>query len=280
MKKILTLNLGAGNTVANSVTVFGASTSSSTNTIIYNTAQLLDNLNVPLSPLVDVRTSIYDDTAGKKACNVFYKLDPEKITAATFPKDVIDKMTVPLELSTSVGGDESEEAMRNGTSAQYKDNSHAISYGAMTIEDFRNVIFGVKACTNDGDLIIGISGDRNIDITSNSSDGNKVRFTYDFNQRALYKPWTSKPNGNYIWIAWPIDSGHVPNSAELEGKSWRFADVKGYSGTDSPQAIEFTFSKVVGDYILGISDSRFGVGLPYNVIVKPLEKDNGEYYID
>lgn len=280
MKKILKLNLGAGNTVANSVTVFGASATS--NTIIYNTAQLLDNLNVPLSPLVDVRTSIYDDTAGKKACNVFYKLDPQKITAATFSKEIIDKMTVPLELSTSVGGDESEDAIRGGTSAQYKDNSHAISYGAMTIEDFRNVIFGVKACTNDGDLIIGISSNNDIDqafITANSSDSNKVRFTYDFEQRALYKPWNSKPNGSYIWIAWPIDNGHILNITELRNKSCHFADVKGYSDTDSPQTIEFTF-KEVGDYILGISDSRFGVGLPYNVIVKPLEKDNGEYYID
>ena len=290
MKKILTLNLGAGNTVANSVTVLGAEYRTVTNTVIYNTAQLLDNLNVPLSPLVDVRTSIYDDTAGKRSCNVFYKLDPSVINAATYSREDIDKKMIPLSIHTSVGGSSDPSAALNGTSAQFKDNSHTLSYDSISIEDFRNIIFGVKACKHDGDLIVGFSGDRptGADL-SNYSEGN-CRFTYDFNQRALYKPFTGSPNNHYIWIAWPVDNEHVLHKDKLGGVKHRFAEVKGYSGSDSPQAIEFTFQEMTVDrsdvsvnYIVGISDSRFGVGLPYNIIVKPaVFEENGaeEYYID
>ena len=191
-------------------------------------------------------------------------------------------MKIPLDINTSVGGDSTEDAARNGTSAQYKDNSHAISYGAISVEDFRNVIFGVRTCKNDDKLIVGMSSvNTGIDTTAGHmqiKDG--LKFTYDFDQRALYKPWKGNPNGNYIWVAFP--KGSVSHLTELESRSYRFARVMGYSGNDSPQEIEFRFS-LEGDYIVGISDSRFGVGLPYNVIVKPemlTVGDNEEYYID
>lgn len=222
----------------------------------YNVAQLLDNLNIPLSPLVDVKTSLYENKNTKNPVNVLYNIDSSLLTSTAFDHVVTGVST---------------------------NSDNTVHVNTVSISQLYYKMFGIQVLQNTSGFRCGLAT-----VKSGLPVGglNSNSFSYTFSNPGVYNPVILSPSAQYIWIA--VKASEIVNQAKvnfnsdgetsLSNDSSYYIAVQGYSENDSPQYIELDTTAYrnsdyldpnVGEYIIFFTDSRFGIGLNYNIIVKP-----------
>lgn len=235
--------------------LFGADLLNDTNdsSLHYNNAQLIDNLNIPLSPLIDVKTSLYENRDTKAPVNVLYKID-----TSVMPSSAIDN--VIINVSTN--------------------SDNTVHVETVSLDNLYYRMFNINVLENTKGFRYGVSDSDIHTVNININDSSSGLFTYDFGNPSVYKKYNINPSDEYIWIA--VDKNELLSSVDINSDgtlsidSSYFIEACGFSGNDSPQAIELdTVTTSVTDnnnvtWVVFISDSKFGIdGLKYNIIVKP-----------
>ncbi len=222
----------------------------------YNVAQLLDNQNIPLSPLIDVKTSIYEDKNSKEPVNVLYNVDSSQLMSTAFDTVVT---------SVNTNSDNTAHVETVGISQLY----------------YR--MFGIQTLQNTAGFRCGLASVKSSLPVGGLSNN---LFTYIFSNPGVYNPVVLSPSSQYIWLA--VKSSEIISQANvnfnsdgempLTSDSSYYIGVQGYSENDSPQYIELDTTAYrnsdyanpdIGEYIIFFTDSLFGIGLNYNIIVKP-----------
>lgn len=222
----------------------------------YNVAQLLDNLNIPLSPLVDAKTSIYANKNTKNPVNILYDIDSSLISSTAFDSVVTNVST---------------------------NSDNTVHVNTVGISQLYYRMFGIHTLQNTSGFRCGLASAKSSLSVGGLSNNS---FTYTFSNPGVYNPVILSPSSQYIWIA--IKASEIVNQANinfnsdgeiiLSTDSSYYIGVQGYSENDSPQYIELDTTAYrnsdypdpnVGEYMIFFTDSRFGIGLDYNLIVKP-----------
>lgn len=222
----------------------------------YNVAQLLDNQNIPLSPLIDVKTSLYEDKNSKNPVNVLYNIDSSLLMSTAFD-------TVVTGVDTN------------------SDNTVHVKTAAISQLYYR--MFGIQTLKNTAGFRCGLASVKSSLPVGGLSNN---LFTYTFSNPGVYNPVVLSPASQYIWIA--VKSSEIISQTNVnfnsDGEMLLTTDpsyyigVQGYSENDSPQYIEVDTTAYrnsdyantdIGEYMIFFTDSLFGIGLDYNIIVKP-----------
>ena len=224
------------------------------NTENYNTAQLIDNLNIPFSPLVDVKTSVYEDIDTKTPVNVLYNIDSSLMPSAALENVIVDVST-------------------------HADNT--VHVETATIDNLYYRLFNITVLPNTKGFKYGVSDTSITSANINIDTASSCKFTYNLGNPSIFNKCTVNPSDQYIWIAIAqselISTNDINADGVLSVDASYFIEAGGFSGNDSPQPIEFgniTTTKTSPNdgtlWRVFMSDSKFGVaGLDYNIIVKP-----------